>query len=194
MGLGLPWRLCDGRRKSREKVEYCASHNHPADPSAFVHEIDICRWLLSAEFISATVIPCAGIGNSGIADPLLFILEMNNGTVVSAEVFVNASYGYHVQAEAVCSNGTVSLAQPALTHSKRGDAEMAGFPPNWIPRFADAYRVQGQAWVDALRLGKVSEDASTSWDGLVATCLAEQIVSALRTWQRTELRLPSRPV
>lgn len=105
---------------------------------------------------------------------------------------MNASYGYHVHAEAVCTKGTISMAQPSLTRQRFDGTERAAFPVNWIPRFADAYRIQNQAWIDGLRQGALPRDASTAWDGLVATCLAEQIVVALQTRQRTELHLPER--
>ena len=158
--------------------------------NSFVHEIDICRWLLGAEFMTARVIACKAGAKGGIFDPLLILLETESGQIVSTEVFMNAGYGYHVHAEAVCSNGTIALAQPALTRSRREGSERAEFPANWIPRFTDAYRLQDQAWVDAIANGRPV--GASAWDGLVATCLSEQIVHALETGETTSLKLPRR--
>lgn len=155
--------------------------------NSLVHEIDICRWLLSAEYAAVTVIPCPQ------EDPALFVFETEAGSLVSVEVFMNAAYGYHVHAEAACAHGTVSLTSQALTRTRHDGAERGHFPPNWIPRFRDAYRIQDQAWVDGIRNAALPEGGSTAWDGLVATSLAEQVVAAMATRQRTELVLPARP-
>ena len=156
--------------------------------NSFVHEIDICRWLLGVEFTRARVFPCKAGAKGETSDPLLILLETESGQIVSSEVFMNAGYGYHVHAEAVCSSGTIALAQPALTRSRHSGSERADFPANWIPRFADAYRLQDQAWVDAIAKGKPV--GASAWDGLVATCLSEQIVRALETGETTSLKLP----
>jgi myo-inositol 2-dehydrogenase/D-chiro-inositol 1-dehydrogenase len=156
--------------------------------NSFVHEIDICRWLLGAEFTTARVFPCKAGANGETYDPLLILLETESGQIVSSEVFMNAGYGYHVHAEAVCSSGTIGLAQPALTRSRHSGSERADFPANWIPRFADAYRLQDQAWIDAIAKG--TSVGASAWDGLVATCLSEQIVRALETGQMARLELP----
>ena len=178
-------------------VMHCRHHNVSAPDwftammaitNSFVHEIDICRWLLGTEFMTARVLPCKAGANGKIFDPLLILLETESGQIVSTEVFMNAGYGYHVHAEAVCSKGTIALAQPALTRSRHSGSEHADFPANWIPRFADAYRIQNQAWVDAIANG--GRRGASAWDGLVATCLSEQIVGALETGQTTLLKLP----
>lgn len=170
-------------------------NSNMAITNSFVHEIDVCRWLLDTEFTAGTVIPYAGKDREGAsADPLLIVLETPSGVVISTEVFINADYGYHVDAEAVCAKGTIRMGQPALTVTKVGGAERSAYPPNWIPRFADAYRIQNQAWVDAIKRGQIAEGASSAWDGTVATSVAEQVVEALRSRQRKEIRLPDRPV
>ncbi len=89
--------------------------------------------------------------------------------------------------------GTVGMAHPALTRTRCNGAENAGFPENWIPRFRDAYRIQDQAWIDGIRNGTPPADASTAWDGLVATCIADQIVEALATGRHATFKLPPRP-
>jgi len=156
--------------------------------NALVHEIDVCRWLLSTEYSAVTVIPSPASGGSG--DPAMFIFETEARSLVSVEVFMNAGYGYHVHAEAVCTAGTIGMAHPASTRVRRSGVEAAAFAQDWIPRFRDAYRIQNQEWIDGIQNGVPPKDASTAWDGFVATCLAEQIVKAMTTRGRVELKLP----
>ncbi len=185
----------------RLRILHC-QHRNAAAPDWFtgamavtnslVHEIDVCRWLLSTEYSAVTVIPCPS-ENGEASDPAMFIFETEAGSLVSVEVFMNADYGYHVHAEAACTRGTVAMAHQGHTRTRRNGAEEAHFPPNWIPRFRDAYRIQNQAWIDGILSGTPPTDRSTAWDGLVATALAEQIVEAMATRQRTRLILPAKP-
>lgn len=175
------------------RMLHCSHRNASAPPwfvgampvtNTLVHEIDICRWLLDDELIAVNAIPTKE------KDPALFVFETAGGTVISIEVFMNATYGYHVQAEAVCSNGTVSLAEPTAKRVRVNGAEQTAFPQNWIPRFADAYRIQNQKWVTAIANGNIAEGAAASWDGFAATFIAEQVLLALETRQRVEINLP----
>lgn len=188
----------DGGTLGDLRILHCQHRNQAAPPwftgamaitNSLVHEIDICRWLLATEYDTVTVIPYP----SENGDPALFVFEMATGSLVSVEVFINATYGYHVHAEAVCAAGTVAMAHPALTRTRLGGAEEGAFPENWVPRFRDAYRLQNQAWVDGIRKGAPPADGASAWDGLVATCLADQIVTAMETRERTRLELPVRP-
>ena len=158
--------------------------------NSFVHEIDISRWLLGTEFKAVTVVAFTSDRPEAAADPLLITLEAENGAIVSTEVFLNAGYGYHVHAEAVCERGGVRMGQPALTSVLYEGSDRAAFPANWIPRFADAYRLQDQAWVNAVRGGSLDANASSSWDGYMASYIAEKTLEALKTGRRIELQVP----
>jgi myo-inositol 2-dehydrogenase/D-chiro-inositol 1-dehydrogenase len=182
-----------GGELGRARMLHCSHRNASAPPwfvgampvtNTLVHEIDICRWLLDDELIAVSAIPTKE------KDPALFVFETARGTVISVEVFMNATYGYHVQAEAVCSNGTVSLAEPTTKRLRVNGGEQTSYPQNWIPRFADAYRIQNQQWVTAIANGSIAEGAATSRDGFAATFIAEQVLVALETRQRVEIKLP----
>jgi myo-inositol 2-dehydrogenase/D-chiro-inositol 1-dehydrogenase len=139
--------------------------------NSFVHEIDISRWLLGSEMVSAHVE--AGPGG----EPLLITMKTDKDEIVSTEVFVNASYGYHVHVELVGRQGTISLAPASLTMLNSERAGGHSYPDNWVPRFEEAYRRQMADWVRA-----VKADASvgaSAWDGYVASAIAEQVVEAL---------------
>ena len=145
--------------------------------NSFVHEIDICRWLLGDEYASGHVLPTTATDGPLAGDPQMITLVTAGGTIVSTEVFINAVYGYHVHCELVGTEGTAAMAAPALTRTRSDRAERAAFPENWIPRFADAYRRQNQAWIDSQGGGDAA-GLATAWDGYVATAIAEQLAAA----------------
>ena len=154
--------------------------------NAFVHEIDVSRWLLGSEFVSAQ----AHFGESG--DPLMITMVTDWGEIVSTEVFMNCGYGYHVHAQLVGRNGTIETAVPITTLANASGRHGFGYPDNWVPRFRTAYASQMNAWVMAATSGQ-SCDGANAWDGYVTTSIAEQVVAALETRTLTRLSLPPRP-
>jgi myo-inositol 2-dehydrogenase/D-chiro-inositol 1-dehydrogenase len=153
--------------------------------NSFVHEIDISRWLLGSDLVSAIVHEAPG------GDPVLITMETDKGEIVSTEVFMNAHYGYHVYAQLVGRTGTVQMAQPSVTVTNSGLHHGHEWPENWVPRFRDAYRVQMTAWVRSVATG--SPAGASAWDGYVATAVAEQVVTALQTGAKAKLFLGARP-
>lgn len=153
--------------------------------NSFVHEIDITRYLLGEELKTVE----ASSGPTG--DPLLITMQTTGGILVSTEVFMNASYGYDVRAEIVGQRGSVSLAPFNRVNLNLDGVAKFGYPENWVPRFADAYRRQMQCWVDATQRTKTV--GASAWDGYLTTTIAEQTVSALESGQRQTLVIPPKP-
>jgi myo-inositol 2-dehydrogenase / D-chiro-inositol 1-dehydrogenase len=153
--------------------------------NSFVHEIDISRWLIGSEMVSAHV--SAGPGG----DPLMIAMRTDRDEIVSTEVFMNASYGYHVHAELVGRSGTVALAPPSITLRNRDGAGGLSYPENWVPRFADAYRRQLVDWVGAVKTA--TPVGASAWDGYVASAIAEQIAAALGGVREVTLKYAPRP-
>lgn len=187
--IGTP-RIVHNQHRNAQAPEWFTAHM--AVTNSFVHEIDVTRWLLDAEFVRGHVAeaPCAGDAPKG--DPLMITLETDTGAIVSTEVFMNAAYGYHVHCEIAGTSGSAAMAHPALTRTRLDRAERGAFPDNWIPRFADAYRIQDQVWVNSLLDGTHANQGATAWDGFVATSIAEQLVSAIETGAPVDLTLPER--
>lgn len=161
----------------------CAHRNQSVPPwfsgpmivtNAMVHEIDICRWILGAEYISVRI---TQVGDAG--DLLLAELATDRGTVVRIEVFMNAAYGYQIETRLVGRGGTLVMAEPVLGRVRRAGVESQPFPPDWIGRFAESYRLQDQAWADAARAGTRAPGAATARDGLFATDYCDQIVAIM---------------
>jgi myo-inositol 2-dehydrogenase/D-chiro-inositol 1-dehydrogenase len=150
--------------------------------NSLVHEIDISRWLLEDEIVEARVIG---------SDPMLVTMRTGKGILISTEVFMNAAYGYHVHAELVGRAGTVAMAQPARARINAEGRHGHAYPMNWVPRFAEAYAAQAEAFVQSIESGLPS--GASAWDGYVATALAEQIVPGLADGLPRALNLPARP-
>jgi myo-inositol 2-dehydrogenase/D-chiro-inositol 1-dehydrogenase len=152
--------------------------------NSFVHEIDISRWLLEAEMTSATVHQGPG------GEPLMIVMHAANGVIVSTEIFLNAAYGYDVEAELVGREGVLRMGQPERLSLKSAGQRRTEFADNWVPRFAEAYAAQANAWVQSVADGRPV--GASAWDGYAATAMAEQIAAGLGEGA-TMLALPDRP-
>lgn len=159
------------------------------------HEIDVLRWLLDDEFDQAQVI----MGRSscyapeGLQDPQLMLLTTKQGVVVDVEVAVNAHYGYDIQCEVVCENGTVSLPQPARAAVRVDESFQHAIMNDWSKRFVEAYQDEFQTWVDSCLENGGVPTGSNAWDGFVACVVADKLADAQDTKLMEAVELPERP-
>ena len=156
-----------------------------------VHEFDICRWLLDTELKTIRVMLGKQSRNSKFQEPLLIVVESAAGHLIDIEIFINAVYGYDVRTEMVCENGTIDMLPPAHSFTRAGAAASHGFPADWRPRFADAYRIQMQDWVRNIPAGTFS--GASAWDGYVSTAVAEAGLASLASGSTAEITLQKRP-
>jgi myo-inositol 2-dehydrogenase/D-chiro-inositol 1-dehydrogenase len=176
-------------------------HRNASTPSFFtpemtinnscVHEIDIARWLLSAELTKVQVFKPRSSRHSPVGDPLFVVFETNKGQLVDVELFLNAGYGYDVRSELVCEEGTIALASPMNTALRANGTGSFAIAADWRPRFADAYRFELQAWVNSITSG-VPVGAS-AWDGYVATAVAAAGNAALKSGRAVDISLEQKP-
>ena len=159
--------------------------------NSVVHEIDIARFVLGREVKRITVVTPRKTGLAKMQDPQILLLEMDDGVVVDAEIFINAQYGYDVRAELVCEKGTIALTPPHDVTVKHSAKEGFPFPSDWRPRFALAYRAELQAWTAGIDKGVPV--GATAWDGYVATAVADAGLKALATGRPTDVELEPRP-
>ncbi|MEN3360056.1 MAG: myo-inositol 2-dehydrogenase / D-chiro-inositol 1-dehydrogenase [Mycobacteriales bacterium] len=151
---------------------------------SLVHEVDVARFIFDEEIEEITVLSPAPSGHSpeGVADPQIALFRMTGGGIVTNEVFVRNQVGYEVRCEAVCERGTVIAGRPweGLYSTAAGDADGSWggfFPADFRARFARAYDLELQAWVDACRRGDVV--GPTTWDGYAATAVCEAGLASL---------------
>ncbi|MFZ0160252.1 MAG: Gfo/Idh/MocA family oxidoreductase [Kineosporiaceae bacterium] len=159
-----------------------------------IHEFDIARWLLEEEYASIMVL--AGtpgpLTPAGQHDPLLVVLQSASGVIVEIEAFANARYGYEVVCRVTGSQGQAVMGDGSFVTRSKAFTRGVGLPELWLGRFAEAYRLQLQGWVDAVRSEGPFPGASI-WDGYAATVVANRAIEAYRTGRRVAIDLPPRP-
>jgi myo-inositol 2-dehydrogenase/D-chiro-inositol 1-dehydrogenase len=154
--------------------------NESSITGSAIHEFDTLPWLLDSPIteVSWHAPKPTGAAN-GFQDPQLILLRTADGALNTVEVFLNARYGYDVRCEVVGETGTLALTEPAKMITDGSRARSVGYAADWRPRFADAYRLELQAWIDAVAAGTRSPLASAH-DGLVANAVAEAVIASMR--------------
>lgn len=161
---------------------------------ALVHEFDITRWLLDDEYVSAQMICPKSTRNADeeLIDPQMVILKTRSGMHIDLEIFMNCRYGYDIQCEVVCEEGSVRLPDPDNAVFRYGGSCSYGIFPGWANRFEEAYVTEMKEWVDCV----LREDLSgcpTAWDGYVTAAVAEACTRARLTGEVAAIDLAERP-
>jgi myo-inositol 2-dehydrogenase/D-chiro-inositol 1-dehydrogenase len=192
-------RILSGGKLGRPLLFHCVHRN--AVPPAFfeagmlitnaaVHEVDIGRWLLGSQIVSARVIRSSS-GSDAYRDLMLIVLENEAGNLINIEIFLSAAYGYDIRGEVVCEQGTVLMAPPVNTRVRHAGAEAVSFATDWRARFTEAYRLQLQEWVTAIAAGK--SVGASAWDGYAATAVAAACLESLGTGEPAAVRMRPQP-
>ncbi|MFJ4027523.1 Gfo/Idh/MocA family protein [Paenarthrobacter sp. NPDC089989] len=160
-------------------------HSYPGGDSAAtitnsgIHEIDITAWLLDSPIDGVSWhAPKSTREDTTRQDPQVFHLHTRDGVLSIVDVFVNARYGYDVRCEVVGETGSLELAGPRPTIHNRAMGQTRAYAADWRPVFADAYRIQSQAWVDSIAAGTPSPLA-TAHDALHATRVAQALIDSM---------------
>jgi myo-inositol 2-dehydrogenase/D-chiro-inositol 1-dehydrogenase len=186
-------------------VVHCAHRNAAVPPhfdtemmitDSVVHEVDVARFLLDEEIAAVTVLRPRATRHAreGLSDPLVVLLETASGRIVDVECFVSTGVGYEVRTEVVAEDGSAMIGLDSglirAVGGPAGASRGSGIAPDFRVRFGWAYDIEFQRWVDAARRGTV--DGPGAWDGYAASAVCTAGVEALRTGQRTEVRLAER--
>ncbi|APO67348.1 inositol 2-dehydrogenase 1 [Rhizobium gallicum] len=181
---------------------HCA-HRNPSVPDvyagdmaitdSFVHEIDVLRWLLDDDYVSAQVILPRKTKHSrkDLDDPHMILLETKKGTRIDVEVFVNCPYGYDIQCQVVGEDGIGYLPEP-MSVLLRKDAKLSHeILQDWKLRFIDSYDVELQEWIESVKAGVVR--GPTAWDGYFASVTADACVEAKHSGGIVPINICDRP-
>ncbi|OYR17751.1 Gfo/Idh/MocA family protein [Brucella grignonensis] len=181
-----------------------AAHRNQSVPNQYVtpmaihetliHEIDVLRWLLDDDYVSARVIfpRAAARSHANLRDPQIVLLETAKGAVIDVEIFVNCHYGYDIQCEVVGEEGTARLPEPMAIQMRLDAKLQTTILTDWKDRFVASYDVELQAFINAASSG--SATGPSSWDGYVAALTADACIRAQETdGQAVRIKLLSRP-
>ena len=158
-----------------------------------IHEIDVLRWLLNDDYMSAQVIYPRKSSRAlpHLADPQIVLLETAKGVRIDVEIFVNCQYGYDIQCQVVGETGIASLPEPAsvtLRSSARYSTEIL---TDWKQRFIAAYDVELQDFIDGVTRGALS--GPSSWDGYAAAVTADACVTAQQSGKIEAISMIAQP-
>ncbi len=169
-------------------VVHCVSRGVSSAPGATsassitgsaVHEFDAVPWLLGSPVTEvAWHAPRPAFAADVLQDPQLLLLRTADDVLSTIEVFLNAGYGYDVRCEVVGTSGALTLAEPVRLVADRAGTRATSYAADWRPRFADAYRLELQAWVDAVNAGEPAP-LPTADDGLVAAAVSEAALASM---------------
>lgn len=181
-----------------------AAHRNPAVPEAYVtpmaihdtmiHEIDVFRWLLDDDYLSARVLypRNAARSHSKLRDPQVVVLETKKGVLIDVEIFVNCAYGYDIQCEVVGEDGTARLPEPMAIDMRLGAKRQNRILTDWKDRFVASYDVELQDFIKAAAQGTAT--GPSSWDGYAAAVTSDACVKAQESaGQAVAIELPARP-
>lgn len=157
-----------------------------------VHDIDVARFLLDDEVARIRVI--AGRKNSlggKLRDPILGVMEMRGGAVVTVEVSVNIQYGYDIRGEVSGEKGTAELAESHKVVLKAGDNFSGRVPADWRERFIAAYDTELQDFIHAASRGEVS--GPSAWDGYAIQVVSDAGIRAGSTGEIVACEMADKP-
>lgn len=155
---------------------------------SMIHEFDTFRWLLDGEIVGIRVeSPIA----DGFRDPQVATLWTSSGQMITAEVFVNAGYGYDVRVEVVGTGGSASLEPRTPVVRRIAGTGGSAIGSDFVAHFIESYRLELAAWAEASLGGTVV--GASAWDGYVANLVAASGVRALGSGVRESVDVPDRP-
>jgi myo-inositol 2-dehydrogenase/D-chiro-inositol 1-dehydrogenase len=181
-----------------------AAHRNPAVPEAYttpmaihdtmIHEIDVFRWLLNDDYVSARVLypRNAARSHTKLRDPQVVVLETAKGVLIDVEIFVNCHYGYDIQCEVVGEDGTARLPEPMTVDMRLDAKRQSTILTDWKDRFVASYDVELNDFIGAASKGGAT--GPSSWDGYAAAVTADACVAAQeRAGEAVAIALPARP-
>lgn len=181
---------------------HCA-HRNPTVAEAYqtdmaitdtlIHELDVLRWLLDDDYVSAQVVfpRRSSLAAPHLRDPQIVLLETTKGVRIDVEIFVNCRYGYDIQCEVVGETGIARLPEPMGVPMRHEARNSIAILTDWKQRFIDAYDVELQEFINTCADG--GPVGPSAWDGYAAAVAADACVAAQTTGQVMPIEMPARP-
>jgi myo-inositol 2-dehydrogenase / D-chiro-inositol 1-dehydrogenase len=181
---------------------FASGHRNPSVPGYYtrdmaltdtaVHDIDVARFLLDDEPVAIAVKrPRRNARGGELSDPLLTLIDMAGGALVTIETSVNIAYGYDIRGEIVGETGTVTLAESNAVVVKSNGAFSGRVPEDWRERFGRAFDAEFMEWIAAAAKGGAT--GPSAWDGYVATVVSDIGVKAMEAGERMPIALRDKP-
>ncbi len=150
-----------------------------------IHDLDLARFLVGEEFTelsaAASCLVDPAIGVAGDVDTAVVTLKAPSGRLVQISNSRRAVYGYDQRIEAHCARGLLRAGNQRATTVEVATGR--GFTtdpalPFFLERYAEAYRAELDAFVDAVVSG--TPPSPSGADGLAALVLADAAEASAR--------------
>ncbi|KNC05963.1 inositol 2-dehydrogenase [Pantoea sp. RIT-PI-b] len=158
-----------------------------------IHELDVLRWLLKDDYVSAQVIypRTTRKASAHLKDPQIVLLETAKGVRIDVEIFVNCAYGYDIQCEVVGESGIARLPEPMSVQTRSAAKLSTRILTDWKKRFIDAYDVELQDFINNVLSGEMT--GPSAWDGYAAAVAADACVAAQTSGDIVPVTMPAKP-
>ena len=178
-------------------------HRNPAVPDSYVedmlitdslvHELDVVPWLAGANIASIEVRRGRRNPNnpSHLNDPIVALIELDNGVLADVEMNVSARFGYQVATEAVFASGTARIGQPSGLQLQHNGSLQIGEHQSFTTRFRQAFDTEVLDWVNAASQGRIA--GPSAWDAYSVAVASAAGVKALHTSGPVAVELPEKP-
>jgi myo-inositol 2-dehydrogenase/D-chiro-inositol 1-dehydrogenase len=151
-----------------------------------IHDLDMARFLLLGDepvevhAVGSSLVDPA-IGKAGDVDTAAVLLKTGSGRIVQISNSRRATYGYDQRVEVHGSKGMIRAGNIHRTTVEVANASGIAADPVqdfFLERYADAYRAELSAFLDALAGGRKPEPSGR--DGLMAQRLADAATESAR--------------
>jgi myo-inositol 2-dehydrogenase/D-chiro-inositol 1-dehydrogenase len=126
-----------------------------------------------------------------LIDPILVLLETVSGVLATVEMNVSVRFGYQVKTEAVFEKGIAEIGRTAGMTRFFNSQISTNENLNFKTRFADAFDLQVQRWVNATSKGKI--DGPSAWDGYLAAAAVDAGLEALKNGNQVQVKYAAKP-
>ncbi|CAH0145184.1 inositol 2-dehydrogenase [Roseomonas sp. CECT 9278] len=150
-----------------------------------IHDFDMARLMLGEEpievFATGSALVDPAIAAAGDIDSAMVLLRTASGRMAHINNSRRAAYGYDQRVEVHGSLGRLTAGNRVATTVEQADAAAVATDkplPFFLERYADAYRIELAAFIDAVRAGTPMPVGAK--DGRQALVLAEAALQSLR--------------
>jgi myo-inositol 2-dehydrogenase/D-chiro-inositol 1-dehydrogenase len=157
-----------------------------------IHDLDMARFLMGEEPVEVhavgSVMVDPAIGKAGDVDTAAVMLKTASGKICQISCSRRAAYGYDQRIEV---HGATGMLRAGNIHETTVEvAGKGGFTRDpvqnfFLERYADAYRLELAAFIEAVSAGK--KPSPSGYDGLMAQRLADAATEAHKTGKPVKL-------
>lgn len=155
---------------------------------SLVHEAHSVRFLTGVEVTDVTAFG-AGAADGSFRH-IVARAALDGGGHALLE-FDDGGFAYEVTVEVLGRDGDALTGPPTRAMVRRDGSVVTHLGNDWFGWFAEAYRIQDQAWIESIRSGVAT--GPSAWDGYAAQLIVQAVMASLGERRTVPVLLPDRP-